>query len=202
MGGTLIRLVEDQHEVHVAYMTSGNIAVFDHDARRVADLVTEFNRRFGIDVEKTPRLEDARAQAPGRQDGRASPTADDVLQDQGADPLERGQGRPPASAAARKSICTSSICRSTTPARSPRSRSPTTTSRIVRELIERRRARARSTWPATCPTRTARTASAPRSIFRALRQIEADTRQPARGAALSRRVAGMGAARDRHRRAA
>ena len=46
MGGTLIRLVEDQHEVHVAYMTSGNIAVFDHDARRVADLVTEFNRLF------------------------------------------------------------------------------------------------------------------------------------------------------------
>ena len=44
MGGTLIRLVEDQHEVHVAYMTSGNIAVFDHDARRVADLVTEYNR--------------------------------------------------------------------------------------------------------------------------------------------------------------
>ena len=44
MGGTLIRLVEDRHEVHVAYMTSGNIAVFDHDARRVADLVAEINR--------------------------------------------------------------------------------------------------------------------------------------------------------------
>lgn len=57
MGGTMIRLVEDGHEVHVAYMTSGNIAVFDHDARRVADLVAELNRRFEIDVEKTPRLE-------------------------------------------------------------------------------------------------------------------------------------------------
>ena len=44
MGGTLIRLVEDEHDVHVAYMTSGNIAVFDHDARRVADLVSEYNR--------------------------------------------------------------------------------------------------------------------------------------------------------------
>lgn len=53
MGGTLIRLVEDQHEVHVAYMTSGNIAVFDHDARRVADLVTEYNRLFEIDQEKS-----------------------------------------------------------------------------------------------------------------------------------------------------
>ncbi len=39
MGGTLIRLVEDGHRVHIAYMTSGNIAVFDHDALRVADLV-------------------------------------------------------------------------------------------------------------------------------------------------------------------
>ncbi len=59
MGGTLIRLVEDQHEVHVAYMTSGNIAVFDHDARRTADLVAEFNRSFEIDVEKSPGLEAA-----------------------------------------------------------------------------------------------------------------------------------------------
>jgi glucosamine-6-phosphate deaminase len=36
MGGALIRLVEDGHDVHVAYMTSGNIAVFDHDAQQVA----------------------------------------------------------------------------------------------------------------------------------------------------------------------
>jgi glucosamine-6-phosphate deaminase len=57
MGGTLIRLVEDRHETHVAYMTSGNIAVFDHDARRIADLVTEYNRHFGIDNEASERLE-------------------------------------------------------------------------------------------------------------------------------------------------
>ncbi len=63
MGGTLIRLVEDGHEVHVAYMTSGNIAVFDHDARQVADLVTEFNRLFGIDSVKTHELEARVAQA-------------------------------------------------------------------------------------------------------------------------------------------
>ena len=57
MGGTLIRLVEDQHQVHVAYMTSGNIAVFDHDAQRVADLVVEFNRLFGVDQEKSLEIE-------------------------------------------------------------------------------------------------------------------------------------------------
>ena len=39
MGGTLIRLVEQGHKVHIAYMTSGNIAVFDHDAWRFADFV-------------------------------------------------------------------------------------------------------------------------------------------------------------------
>jgi glucosamine-6-phosphate deaminase len=57
MGGTLIRLVEDQHEVHVAYMTSGNIAVFDHDARRVADLVTEYNRMFSVETARSHEIE-------------------------------------------------------------------------------------------------------------------------------------------------
>jgi glucosamine-6-phosphate deaminase len=58
MGGTLIRLVEDGHEVHIAYMTSGNIAVFDHDAARVADLVTEYNRLFGIDQQRSKQVEE------------------------------------------------------------------------------------------------------------------------------------------------
>ncbi len=58
MGGTLIRLVDDGHETHIAYMTSGNIAVFDHDALRIADLVTEYNRQFGIDEEKSRQVED------------------------------------------------------------------------------------------------------------------------------------------------
>ncbi len=39
MGGTFIRLVDQGHEVHVAYQTSGNIAVFDDDAVRFADFV-------------------------------------------------------------------------------------------------------------------------------------------------------------------
>ncbi len=53
----MIRLVEDGHRVHIAYMTSGNIAVFDHDALRVADLVTEYNRLFGIDQQKSQEVE-------------------------------------------------------------------------------------------------------------------------------------------------
>lgn len=48
MGGTLIRLCEHGHEVHVAYQTSGNIAVFDDDAVRHVDFVTEFCRGFEL----------------------------------------------------------------------------------------------------------------------------------------------------------
>src|SRR5208282_518796 len=48
MGGTLIRLVDQGHEVHVAYQTSGNIAVFDADAIRFADFAVEFNKLFKL----------------------------------------------------------------------------------------------------------------------------------------------------------
>ncbi len=57
MGGTLIRLVDQGHEVHLAYQTSGNIAVFDDDAIRFADFATEFNQLFGIDHERAAALE-------------------------------------------------------------------------------------------------------------------------------------------------
>lgn len=48
MGGTMIKLVKQGHEVHVAYQTSGNIAVFDHDAIRFADFATEFAKAFKL----------------------------------------------------------------------------------------------------------------------------------------------------------
>lgn len=38
MGGTFDRLVEQGHEVHVAYQTSGNIAVSDQEARKFAEV--------------------------------------------------------------------------------------------------------------------------------------------------------------------
>ncbi|RJE74440.1 glucosamine-6-phosphate deaminase [Reichenbachiella sp. MSK19-1] len=37
MGGTFLRLVDQGHEVHVAYQTSGNIAVADHETYRFAE---------------------------------------------------------------------------------------------------------------------------------------------------------------------
>jgi glucosamine-6-phosphate deaminase len=57
MGGTLIRLVEQGHDVHVAYQTSGNIAVFDDDAIRAADLVADYNRTFGIEMDRVSEIE-------------------------------------------------------------------------------------------------------------------------------------------------
>ena len=39
MGGILRKLTENDNEVIVAYMTSGNIAVFDHDVRRYVDFL-------------------------------------------------------------------------------------------------------------------------------------------------------------------
>jgi len=57
MGGTLLRLVDQGHEVHVAYQTSGNIAIFDGDAIRFADFARDFNQMFGINPEATAHIE-------------------------------------------------------------------------------------------------------------------------------------------------
>jgi glucosamine-6-phosphate deaminase len=58
MGGTFIRLCEHGHEVHVAYQTSGNIAVFDEAALRHADFVREYAREFGLGAQQAERIED------------------------------------------------------------------------------------------------------------------------------------------------
>jgi glucosamine-6-phosphate deaminase len=44
MGGTFARLVEQGHEVHVAYQTSGNIAVTDDYTCQVMDIAAAFSR--------------------------------------------------------------------------------------------------------------------------------------------------------------
>ncbi len=48
MGGTFLRLVDQGHEVHVAYQTSGNIAVHDHDALRFIEFMDEFGGERGL----------------------------------------------------------------------------------------------------------------------------------------------------------
>ena len=46
MGGTLRRLVQQGHEVHVAYETSGNIAVGDEEVVRFMHFINGFNQLF------------------------------------------------------------------------------------------------------------------------------------------------------------
>ena len=48
MGGTFIRLVDQGHDVHVAYQTSGNIAVFDEEALRFADFMSDMADKFNL----------------------------------------------------------------------------------------------------------------------------------------------------------
>lgn len=48
MGGTINRLVKQGHEVHIAYETSGNIAVADEEATRFMHFVNGFNQIFNI----------------------------------------------------------------------------------------------------------------------------------------------------------
>jgi glucosamine-6-phosphate deaminase len=62
MGGTFIRLVDQGHEVHVAYQTSGNIAVFDEDAMRYAEFVSDYASKFTANDSGALRLfDDVRA---------------------------------------------------------------------------------------------------------------------------------------------
>lgn len=46
MGGTVRRLVEQKHDVHVAYETSGNIAVGDEEVVRFMHFINGFNQIF------------------------------------------------------------------------------------------------------------------------------------------------------------
>jgi glucosamine-6-phosphate deaminase len=56
MGGTFMRLVDQGHEVHVAYQTSGNIAVTDEFVTRFLDFAVGFEDMFGIDNKTSKEL--------------------------------------------------------------------------------------------------------------------------------------------------
>src|SRR5688500_10673406 len=75
MGGTFIRLCDHGHEVHVAYQTSGNIAVWDEAAMRHADFVLEYARAFGLDHKVAAGIEEqiekfVEKKKPGQVDSR------------------------------------------------------------------------------------------------------------------------------------
>jgi len=56
MGGTFMRLHDQGHEVHVAYQTSGNIAVTDEFVTRFIDFAVGFENLFDIDDSKSKKI--------------------------------------------------------------------------------------------------------------------------------------------------
>ncbi len=55
MGGILRKLWENENQIVVAYMTSGNIAVFDHDVTRHLDFVERAAASLGLDAATVQR---------------------------------------------------------------------------------------------------------------------------------------------------
>jgi glucosamine-6-phosphate deaminase len=56
MGGILRKVTENDNDVTVAYMTSGNIAVFDHDVRRYVDFLERLAVEGIVDRDKVDAL--------------------------------------------------------------------------------------------------------------------------------------------------
>jgi glucosamine-6-phosphate deaminase len=56
MGGILRKFVENDNDITVAYMTSGNIAVFDHDVRRYVDFMERTAAEGLIDQERAEEV--------------------------------------------------------------------------------------------------------------------------------------------------
>jgi len=68
MGGTFIRLVDQGHDVHVAYQTSGNTAVWDDDVLRYMEFAIDFTKSIGEDTAHLQKsYEDMRAFFPTKQ---------------------------------------------------------------------------------------------------------------------------------------
>ena len=71
MGGTIRRLMQQKHDVHVAYETSGNIAVDDEEVRRFMHFIYGFNNIFanGSDEVIKHSYEAVRAFIRGKKEG-------------------------------------------------------------------------------------------------------------------------------------
>jgi glucosamine-6-phosphate deaminase len=63
MGGVLRKLWENENAIVVAYMTSGNIAVFDHDVERHLDFVARAAATLGLDAAAARRAYETAAQS-------------------------------------------------------------------------------------------------------------------------------------------
>lgn len=91
MGGTLRRLVEQGHEVHVAYQTSGNIAVGDEEVARFMHFINGFNQIFNDSKDEviTQKYAQIKAFLAQKKEGEADTR--DILNIKGL--IRRGEAR-------------------------------------------------------------------------------------------------------------
>lgn len=91
MGGTIRRLVEQKHEVHLAYETSGNIAVGDEEVIRFLHFINGFNQIFNNSTDKviTDKYADIRKFLDKKKDGDID--SRDILTIKGL--IRRGEAR-------------------------------------------------------------------------------------------------------------
>ncbi|WP_321332463.1 glucosamine-6-phosphate deaminase [uncultured Bacteroides sp.] len=91
MGGTIRRLVEQKHEVHIAYETSGNIAVGDEEVIRFLHFINGFNQIFINSEDKviSDKYVEIRDILKDKKDGDTDPR--DILTIKGL--IRRGEAR-------------------------------------------------------------------------------------------------------------
>jgi len=100
MGGTVRRLVEQKHDVHVAYETSGNIAVGDEEVVRFMHFINGFNQIFDAKSEVIDKkYKDIRTFINNKKEGDFDNT--DMLRLKGL--IRRGEARTACSYAGIKS---------------------------------------------------------------------------------------------------
>lgn len=91
MGGTLRRLVQQGHDVHVAYETSGNIAVGDEEVTRFMHFINGFNQLFGNEADKVIKNKYKEIKEFLRSKGEGDIDTDDVRTIKGL--IRRGEAR-------------------------------------------------------------------------------------------------------------
>lgn len=79
MGGTIRRLVQQGHDVHVAYQTTGDIAVGDEEVRRFMHFINGYNRIFceGRVTEISEKYKEMKAHFRSKKEGDRD--TDDIL---------------------------------------------------------------------------------------------------------------------------
>ena len=91
MGGTIRRLVEQKHDVHVAYETSGNIAVGDEEVIRFLHFINGFNQLFNDSADQVINEKYAEIRQYLRQKKDGDMDTRDILTIKGL--IRRGEAR-------------------------------------------------------------------------------------------------------------